>query len=148
MAVERDLTVAVVFIEQGLEFFLAGYRAAFEALILLVRISLVLFAAEHHGVETVYAGLAGNAAVHLHAGHHNQSGFRREVLEIVVAVIGQRHKIIAVGLVQAQGLFRRTLAVGTGGVAVQRPLEQGHFAGKSCLTNHKTYLPISLFYRK
>ena len=62
--------------------------------------------------------------VPLHTGKHGH-GYIGAVIDMVDdIVIRQRHKIIAIGVVEADDLLRSTLAVGSGGMDVQRALEE------------------------
>ena len=81
------------------------------------------------------AALRDKGVVKLHAGKDGDVHIRGKVLEVVPAVVGQCKKVIAVVLVEADDLLRRTLAVGAGGVAVESALEKLFARLKGCLSN-------------
>ena len=134
VAVDGQLAVLMPLIQQRLHGKLILDQAAVKDLILLIGIFALGFA-DAHDVEAVYALAPFDAAVHLHAGDDEHVGLGRVVLVIVLAVVGQCHEVIAVFLVQADDRLGCAAAVGTGGVAVQRALEQTLGAGECSLTD-------------
>ena len=136
MAVDRHVAVLMNPVEHGLVLMLIAHGSALKALVLQKAVAILLRRADADRVKAVHAAL-GQVAVHLHAGHDQQAGFRRKIAVVVDAVVGQREKIVAIPGVQADDLLRAALPVRARGMAMQAALEHGVSGGLECLlANH------------
>ena len=81
----------------------------------------------------------------LHAGDDQEARLGRVVRVVVAVVVGQRHKIIAHRSEGPQQLRRLPAPVGPGGVAVQRPAQQGKIRAESSLTVYHTLSILLIF---
>ncbi|MPM89789.1 hypothetical protein SDC9_136901 [bioreactor metagenome] len=148
MAVEGQVALALQVLHPGNKAILIVNRHKGDMFILLIGDPLFIRAAQSDMMKGMNAPVPlclPDISFRLHAGDDQETRLGRVVHKIVAVMVGQRDKIIALLGKGPQQLRRFPAPVGPGGVAVQRPAQQGKIRAKSSLTVYHTLSILLIF---